>query len=1796
MKQFSMDISVLEDTITKLEQSIYQINALKKKIIRTNGELTGYSWSGKSAKIFIQDTLEWKKNFQQYISNMNKMRNALKKKILPQVVALDCKANAMAGLLGGSVGSSSSAAKVSFDWSSKSEISQLYRTLNSEYESYRKQLSSIQALDGQLCYSGFSIAGQIQSSKREIHEVQQMLRNFKSALDLYQSSVEGLEIAVAAMMEKIEMPSGWSDSVGSLLNNLSIVCGEMDMNKVLKELIDMLKGLNDVCSYGGDPINLATGNFIYHREYLRMKGLCPMEFKIFYNSVEQKQGVLGKGWVHNYQIYIQREKQGVVLHWSDGREEIFVSQEDGQYTHLIGKQDALSETPDGLVYKTTLGVSYVFDKEGRNTKVEDRNGNTLTFSYDIAGRLSEVKSISGEALRYQYDANNLLVEVADNIGRSVNLSYEDGYLTQISDEENHIFQYGYDSNGNMCEITNGRNIQTIRNEYDSQGRVIKQSYPDGGQMQIEYNDNARTLHVTEQNGNKIDYIHDERFRSIETVYADGKIQYAYNDQNQKTQVIDKRGNRTKYDYDKVGNLTLVENPLGEKLEMEYNAMKQTTRIKVCGEEFLRNQYDLRGNLIRRKDALGREIGVSYNKSGKPIAIKQPDGSVISLAYDEHGNISSIREPMGGETHYEYDSLGQVIATVDGNGNRTEYAYNRRGHIIAVTNAEGKTKHFHYNESGKITCIEDYDGSKIQREYNEINKPSKLIDQEGNITMLEYDRMWNMTRKVDANGGETKFIYDKLNRLERVINAKGAEFRYEYDQNGNRTKIMDSDGGVVKLEYDALNRLILVEDADGAVSHIEYNHFGKKTKMIDAMGNVRKVLYDKAGQKSSTIDAKGNETIYHYNSLGKISEVIDPAGRKTTYEYLPGGLLEKVTHADGTFVSYTYDTNRNVKSRTNQEGYTVSYIYDSLNRIARIESSDGQVKSYTYDAVGNVSSVTNANGSITRYYYSSTGKLTKVMDALGNCTEYNYDEMGGLTKVHQYGSEEELSEASKLNESNKNLHLIQYKRDILGHVETVIDALGHEEHYAYDNRGRVIEKQDKDGFSTKYGYTKGGQLAEIQYADGNSVKLSYNPLKQLVEINDWLGVTTIEVDELGRPEKITDQKGREVTYTRGDLGQRLSMEYPGGKVVEYGYDDWMRLTSLKDESGAFQYNYDENGRLKEKIFPNGVRSDYAYSTAGVLASLTYRDEEGILDSYKYQYDAVGNKIGIERQRRDLPEESGSYRYEYDALNRLLSVEKDGVSLRNYGYDIFGNRSFLRTEDTRIDYYYNESNQLMRSVSGESTTDYSYDARGNLIQIMENETLKNTYEYSCMNRMTRANNDTGKMSVYTYNGLGQRTEQQMFEEVSGVNNPVRTIEYVLDQTRRYHNLLQQVEGNDVREFLWDNSVTAENGKNGVHYYTQDELGSPMRYMQTDGTIVQSYSFDEFGNEVLKDQEQVQPFGYTGFYTDKTAGTYFAQAREYMPKTGRFTANDIVKGIKAAPYTLNEYVYCWNRPLTFIDQDGAFPIIWEINESLREAGDEIGDWVGDTVNSVGDVLSEGATTFFNGADYIWENYVPGEIQDALTIGGRVVLGVGREIIEIKSPLGISISDAMAIASVTPIGQAFLDAVCFDRTSDGVYHASQNCWQAPFGYNILYDYVFDGATSMDTQRFVFTTEDGTTYTIWMWKGDYLNLGAGCETGIYFGDDYHVNSALDTNLYMTLNLYDKRTGKLIFTYNPSDPQWWITGFNPKYQDWDDSYLEVMGSIDFSEEPEMWEAFLKEYGKEGGWCFDEENMVAYYQW
>ncbi len=337
----------------------------------------------------------------------------------------------------------------------------------------------------------------------------------------------------------------------------------------------------------------------------------------------------------------------------------------------------------------------------------------------------------------------------------------------------------------------------------------------------------------------------------------------------------------------------------------------------------------------------------------------------------------------------------------------------------------------------------------------------------------------------------------------------------------------------------------------------------------------------------------------------------------------------------------------------------------------------------------------------------------------------------------------------------------------------------------------------------------------------------------------------------------------------------------------------------------------------------MKTTYAYDEKSQLRELLHTDKEGILDHYTYEYDLLGNKTGITKERRGLEEESGAYTYGYDALERLSSIHKDGIRQTRYTYDAFGNRTGKEEQGTQIRYRYNSLNQLVsqtdQNADGSVSREiYSYDRRGNLSQILKDGQVKNQYVYGAINRLEQAVNGSGAKANYLYNGLGHRVGKQEAEN----QEPMKRISYLIDLTKEYHNLLDKTEDTNIQTYFWDGNVALyeENGRR--NYYLQDDLGSPIRIEGEDGTLRETYGYGAFGEDLYGTQERIQPFGYTGYQRDSIAGTYYAQAREYNAGAGRFTGQDIIAGVIEQPFSMNRYTYCFNTPMVLVDLNGLTP----------------------------------------------------------------------------------------------------------------------------------------------------------------------------------------------------------------------------------------------------------------------------------
>ena len=1447
------------------------------------------------------------------------------------------------------------------------------------------------------------------------------------------------------------------------------------LNALLKDLMknhgmeDFLKGARAaLCAMTGDPVNANTGNFIYSKEDLKILSRIPLSFTRFYNSKEEKVGVFGKGWRHSYEISVEREKNGYILHLADGQDEAYLLDDEERIVSVFDDFNRLQKTKDGFEYKSGEGLLYTFNKEGRLLCIKRKDGVKVLLSYDTEGRLLSVSDKAGSSLNLSYDEHGKLREVKDHSGRKIEYGYESGQLTRVYSNGQRMYDYFYEKEL-LIKIRNPRGVYVLENLYDGADRVRIQRFADGGIIRYEYDTEESKTFVTNQNENVEVHIHDESFRNIESEYAGESESFTYDERNLLTSYTDKRGNTTVYEYDKKGNLKGCIYPDGEVEGFEYDENGNVSIYYKNKEEIERYAYDEKGRIVERKNALGEVTGIEYKegeyKEGKEtkesVTVTLPDGSKSKVSYDEKGNISRIEEESGNVLTYEYDALNRVSVSIDGNRNRTEFSYNDKDLLTGVKDAMGNTCRYEYTENGKLSLFEDFRGSITKFNYNEMNKIKDFTLPDGENFKMEYDLCQNLTKEIHPDGGEVRYVYNAANLVEKKVLQNKGEYEYCYDANGNLISVIDPLGDSEEYSYDERNRLISYRDKSGEETEYEY---GKHSLNITNNLGTHKVIYDVLGRIVCETDVYGNTKRYEYNELGKIKK-IKSGEFETLYDYYKGGLLQRKTYPDKRYEIFTYDKNLNVVKRENEKGDYVLFTYDKLNRLIEVKNNFSQKQSFEYDAMGNVIKETDAMGHVTKYNYSLGGKLISVIDAMGNRTEYSYDKVGRLITVYRHeGDKELISGVESANTSLKEPidavsipRVTRYKRDLMGNIVSVINALGYEETFSYDLLGRVTEKRDREGYNTVYSYTEAGDIKSIIYNDGKSVEYTYNSLRELSQVKDALGTINIDSDKFGRTTKVVDYNGEEVSYRYGKYGERLKTLYPDGSSVSYEYDKYLRLTSLTSGNKRVDYTYDKEGRLIRKDMSDDVSSIYEYNERGLLSGLCHLKNNVKLEEYVYDYDLLGNKTKTARHRDVNPkgieendnkekiihklwDDSATFYYSYDALSRLIEVKRGDRLVSKYTYDAYGNRESLKSgNDSEIRYTYDALDRLIKEGGLQGNKTYEYDKRGNLVGITDRGKRVRAYEYDITGRLGLSYSNLGKARSYSYDGLGNRMGIKEYERKIGYGEDgIKTIleenlseltpsyeeNYILDRTKAYNNLLQnktiKIGSQAIQSYVWDFNVAYMEEGEKEFTYLQDELGSTIRLLEQGGESQVIYGYGEFGEDTYNTQGQIQPFGYTGYRYDNVANTYFAQAREYVPGVGRFAGEDWIKGKIYYPQTINVYLYCLANSLKFYDPTGLdCYVFYDETNFSRQAADEasrISNYWRTKVN----LISVDSNKDFQ---EVWNKIEDGNVEEisllfhgqpqALIIneGENSFLTISDEVISSKGRSGLPIKDLKSI-----------------------------------------------------------------------------------------------------------------------------------------------------------------------------------------
>lgn len=900
----------------------------------------------------------------------------------------------------------------------------------------------------------------------------------------------------------------------------------------------------------------------------------------------------------------------------------------------------------------------------------------------------------------------------------------------------------------------------------------------------------------------------------------------------------------------------------KRLEI-YNPLMQARRADGRGEPFAINasgqwQADPDSHLTLIQDASG-------------YTLTRPDSGIER--YDLTGKLLSEASPAGQITNYGYDANGRLFTVTNAFGHTLTFGYDANNHVTTVTDPAGQIIHYSYDIKNNLSRVDYPDGTAKIYYYENTAFPHAL-------TGIAY---------VDSSGTTTRYATYAYNASGWAISTQHAEGMEKYTllyNSATQTTVTDAANINVVMNFatnlGVKNLVSKVNQSDSKSVNQTFNANNNLTCRKDEEGRVTTYTYNATNQRTGMTEGRTGTCT---------SPVTTPATRTTSYQYLSSTLdLPTVITSPSVYsgqnktttIQYTDANHPNLPTLITQSGFTPS------------GASVSRVIGMSYNSAGQVASIdgprTDASDVTTLSYYNCTtggacGQLQSVTNALGRITTYDaYDANGRVTQI--------------------------------------TDPNGLQTNYTYDARGRVLTMTQTPPMGTArvtgYAYNAGGDVTSVTFPDGRILIYTYNAARKLTRVTDNLG---------NRVDYNYDLKGNRTQTTTydpsGTLVRQIDIAYDirnhvssinaAGSITQqiydavgnlisetdpknnpattHGYDALNRLMqTINALSGTTALSYDVNDRVKQVTAPNNATTQYLYDDLGNLLQETSPDRGNIT----YIYDAAGNVI-FQTDARGV-----TASYAYDALNRLTSVDYPGTDEDiSYTYDSGANCTA-------------GAGRLCQVVDASGTTQYGYDAFGNIIQQRKTElglTYITSYTYDAGNRLASVTYPDGRNVTYTRDAVGR-----ISAVTATVNGSSQTIvsgrTYRADGlllTQSYGNGLNETRTYDLQGRLTNQAL----GTADTRVYGFDANGNVTSVQNTFQTG--SYGYDAL-DRLIQDSITSIPstvnFGYdaNGNRTSDSGGSYI-----YLSATNRLSqyyGQTIT--LDAAGNTVNDgtYTYAYNN----------------------------------------------------------------------------------------------------------------------------------------------------------------------------------------------------------------------------------------------------------------------------------------------
>ena len=806
---------------------------------------------------------------------------------------------------------------------------------------------------------------------------------------------------------------------------ISRFCGVCGVFCIIKNFSTQ-PNVNPQGEKAGEPVDLGTGLMLAEKTDLVVPGRLPATLRRSYNPYDAFGRIAGfelatgPRWTLSIDVVLLQESASVRRMILPGNSRFaFVQQPNGTFANttypdfagaVLAVQGDGSHTlrfKDGRTWR--FGTGYIprvgggFVISGLSLLVgqTDRTGNTVTITRDKFGAPTQVTEPGGRALSFTVDAVATgvarLVSVTDPLGRVVRYGYgatAPNRLETVTDALGGVTRYTYNAAGGIASIVDPRGITFVTNEYDSNGRVSRQTQADGGVWSFAYTGpvGAHTSAiVTDPRGNATTQRMDSAGFSSETVDALGQVTRHERDAaGRVTATTDPLGRVTRFTYDAGGNVTQITDPAGNARSFTYEPVfNRMTSITDPLNQVTRFEYDPAGNLTAIVDPTNARTTLTYNGVGQPLTVTDPLSNVTRFEYDSVGNPTATVDPLGNRATREYDGVSRLIRQLNALGQANTFGYDQLNRLVTILDALAGAMRFAYDPNGNLLTVTDARGNVTLYTYDAMDRAATRTDPMGATESYAYDGLNNVTRHTNRKGQVATLSYDPLSR--RISGSfVDAATSFAYDGVGRLMQATDSVGGTIVNQYDTLDRLLAQTTSLGTIGY-QYDALGRRTAMSVSNQAPVSYAYDVVSRLTA-ITQSGQLVQFQYDLAGRRTRLTLPNQASTEYQYDAASRVTALIYrnAVGTLgdLTYQYDSTGNRTAvggsfaRTLLPDPVTSASYDAANRQ---RAWNGLM--LTHDANGNLTT----DGSTT-YTWDARNRLSALSRA-GTTAAFRYDSFG-----------------------------------------------------------------------------------------------------------------------------------------------------------------------------------------------------------------------------------------------------------------------------------------------------------------------------------------------------------------------------------------------------------------------------------------------------------------------------------------------------------------------------------------------------------------------------------------------------------------------------------------------------------------------------------------------------------------------------------------------------------------------------------------------------------------------------------